>query len=320
MRHRLLFSAVVLPLLGLLTACEPESESGPTPYLDLVGTARYLSSNRVLTTPGDTLTTRVYAEAADSLNSPLRRLRITVTYEPGKNPIIYPANLLSYDPGSARNDPEFVYLDSMLTTRRARQALAFQFTFGARTTTGREVWKFEAEDQQQRVASRSYRLTLRNPDSALVYHRYSVRLQAPGTAASRSFLALLPGLTLPGFTMRNNPAAQQLVDLVYLPTAAGAPALSTPADTRLKLPSTWTKRATLLRLLTDTASFAATTTSQGFEDVFSRAQAPVTSTGALRRNQVVAFRTADLKYGLILIQEIKTTPTPTLNLQVRITK
>ncbi|TGE15662.1 hypothetical protein [Hymenobacter elongatus] len=312
--------AVVLPLAGVLAACSSESESGPNPYLDLVGTSRYLSSNRILTTPGDTLTTRLYAEAADSLNSPLRRLRITVTYEPSKNPIIYPANLFNYDPGSARNDPEFVYLDSMLTTRRAQQALAFQFTFGARTTTGREVWKFEAEDQQQRVASRSYRLTLRNADSALVYHRYSVRLQAPGTAASRSFLALLPGLTLPGFTMRNNPAAQQLVDVVYLPTAAGAPSLSTPADTRLKLPATWTRRATQLRLLSDTASFAATTTSQGFEDVFSRAQAPVTSTGALRRNQVVAFRTADQKYGLILVQEIKTTPTPTLNLQVRIAK
>ncbi|MCB2409184.1 hypothetical protein [Hymenobacter lucidus] len=317
-----------LPLVAsvsvcLLAACSPDSDSSPSPYLELVGSTRFVSANRSVTSPGDTLTTRLYAEASDA-QSPLRRLLITVSYEPNKNPILYTS---TFDPTELADQSEkLVYLDTTFSTTAPTTALAYQFTFGTRTTSGREVWRFEAEDTQQRTASRSYRLTLRTADSALVYHRYNVRLQAPQTAASRSFLSLLSGLALPKVTVRKNPEAQELIDLIYLPTAAGAPSLSTLTDDtlRLKLGRSWSKkRATQLRLLplSDSTSFANANTAASFTTLFNQVLTPsATSTGPLREKQIIAFQTEDKKYGLIQVVDIKTTPTPTVDLQIRIAK
>ncbi|MCB2380000.1 hypothetical protein LGH70_20570 [Hymenobacter sp. BT635] len=313
-------------LLGGLAACSSDLNSDPNPYLDLVGSTRYVSTNRVVTTPGDTLTSKLYAAVANLAGSDsLERLRITVAYSPFLNPIAYPAN---YNPTTDEGkSEELVYLDTMLRAKPPLKEVAFQFTFGTRTATGREVWRFEVEDSQQRTASRSFRLTLRNNDSALVYHRYAVRLQRPATVASRSYLALLPGLALPKFTVRTNLAAQQLIDLMYLPSSSGA-VLASPTDAEaLKImkdpwPSA-TRRATKLRLVarSDSTGFGSATTSQSFQEIYDRAPlAPSTSTGVLRKNQLVAFLTADNKYGLILVSDVKTTPVPTLDLQVRIAK
>jgi hypothetical protein len=314
MRHPV--SLVVSTLLSLLAcSCSPDTDSSPNPYVNLVGSSRYISTNRLTTSPGDTLTSKVYAEA--NAEATLQRLRITVTYAPNKNPFVYPR---SYDPNSNPSDPELVYLDTVLSQQKA---LSYQFTFNTRTTSGSELWKFEAYDTQQHTSSRSFRITLRNADSALVYHRYTVRLQQPRTATSRSFLALLPGLSFPSFTLRENLAAQQLIDLVYSPTAAGAPALATLQDKSVKLPNTtWpSPRITLLRQVaaTDAGRFGTAVTTQDFTDIY-KAGAAITTTGALTKGQLFAFLTADQKYGLISIFDIKTTPTPTLDLQVRVAK
>ncbi|TGE20610.1 hypothetical protein E5K00_21690 [Hymenobacter aquaticus] len=320
----------MLLLLGwLATSCSSDLNSDPNPYLDLVGSARYVSTNRTIGTPGDTLTSKVYAAIANLAGSDsLQRLRITVTYSPQKNPLSYPAG---YDPRSVEGQQEeLVYLDTALRAKPPLKELAFQFTYGTRTTSGRELWRFEIEDSQQRTASRSYRLTLRNSDSALVYHRYAVRLQRANTAASRSYLALLPGLTLPKFTVRTNPAAQQLIDLIYLPTAAGV-VLASPASPEAKpylgSTSTWAtanRRTTQLRFVSrsDSTGFGSATSAASFQAIFGRAPVPAdpSSTGLLKKNQLVAFLTADNKYGLLLVQDVKTTPVPTLNLQVRIAK
>lgn len=318
---RLRFSLVAPVALGLLAGCSPDSDSGPEPYLELVGSARFLSANRTIITPGDTLTTRLYTEATDR-ESPLRRLRIIAKYTPGKNPLLYP---VGYDPRKATDNPEeLVYLDSALSTTDPPLGLAFQFTFGARTTSGQEQWRFESEDTRQHTTSRSYRLTLRSADSALVYHRYTVRLQAPQNVASRSFLALLPGLALPKYTVRTSPGNQKLIDLAYLPTATGAPSLSSLTDPLLNLGSNWsTKRATRFKLfsLTDSTSFGTANTAQSFAGFYGDPNGPaLLNTGPLRRKQTVAFLTADGKYGLFQVQEIRTTPTPALILQVRIGK
>ncbi|TGE26507.1 hypothetical protein [Hymenobacter metallicola] len=324
---RLRLPLVAFLLLGLVAAsCSDDSESGPNPYLNLVGSSRFVSTNRVLSGAGDTLSTRLYTAVADtnSATDQLQRLRITVAYTPGKNPVVYTP---TYDPTTyGNNTEELVFLDSLLSTTKPKQQLAFQFTFNARTTSGRELWKFESEDNQQRTASRSYRLTLRNGDSALVYHRYTARLQAPRAISSRSFLALLPGLTLPKFTIRNNPGAQQLVDLIYQPTAAGEPALSSPDSSVLKLRGAkWNvKRTTQLRLASvgDSASFGGANNIAAFTAIFNRGTLPLapTTTGPLRRRQLIAFLTQDNKYGLIQVENIRTTPVPTLDLQIRIAK
>ncbi|UOQ73493.1 hypothetical protein [Hymenobacter cellulosilyticus] len=316
MRHRLpLLASVAAGLLA--SACAPDSSNSPNPYLNLVGSSRYISANRVATTPGDTLTTKLYAEATG--DSTLRRLLITVAYSPRKNPIVYPDPLSNYNPNNFP-EPELVYLDTTLTKKKE---LAYQFTFNTRTTSGNEQWKFEAFDTQNRSSSRGLRLTLRNNDSLLAYHRYSVRLQEPRNSTSRSFLALSSGLPLPGFTVRLKPNAQQLIDLVYVPTADGKPSIATLVDKAVKLDSIWRKNPRITRLrqvaAADQGGFASSISAQSFASIYERGTA-ITNTGALAKNQLFAFLTADGKYGLLTVLEIRQTPIPTLDLQVRIAK
>ena len=77
---RLLRILLFLLPLALLTACDPAL--GPGPRIALVGSTRFLSANRLLTIPGDTVTTKLYASTAEQ--EPLTRVRIAVTFTPQK--------------------------------------------------------------------------------------------------------------------------------------------------------------------------------------------------------------------------------------------
>lgn len=300
-----------------LAACNPDPNPGP--QIDLVGSSRFLSTDRRTTTLGDTFTTRIYAQSRDTSNGPeLRHLRIRVEYAPTFNPIVYPAP--PFDPTNFPKD-NLIYLDS--TLKAGQRQIAFQFTAGNRTTSGRENWTFEVEDADGRVSSRGFRVAVRNNDSALVYHRYTLRLPAPNLPAARRFLALRPGLALPAFTLRTSAANQALIDLVYLPGAGSS--LAAPNDPLLNsaLASWTTRRATQLRSTSLTqANFESLDTETELTNAFTTGSAftPATRTGALTKGQVVAFRTADNSTGVIFVQDLLKAPTPAALLQVRVTK
>ena len=104
----------------LLSGCNPEPNPGPR--IDLVGSTSpaFLSSDRLSTTPADTFTTRLFAEARDTVNGPaLTRLRITVDYTPTRNPYTYPTTT-AFDPALVPKDTlPLVYLDSVLAPANA---------------------------------------------------------------------------------------------------------------------------------------------------------------------------------------------------------
>jgi hypothetical protein len=308
MRYRLF----VFPslLLSLLVAC---SKDNAGPQLDLVGSSRYTSYDRTIATPGDTVTFKLYSSVR-SADRPLSHVRILVTYAPVKNPLTYPAN---YDPTKAPADPEFVYLDSAMSNRE----FVLQATVASRTTSGREQWRFEAEDSDGNKVGRGFRLQLRNIDSAATYHRYTAQLQAPDrTGGRRSFLALLPGLTLPHYTVRTNGEAQSLIDVVYVAARNGSIYLASPTDTITHIKG-WPTRATEFRdpnLNKD--SFDNADTGPELIALFNGAASPSSRTLPLAKDKVYAFRTKDQNSGLIYVQSIVNTPIPTVVLQVRITK
>jgi len=309
MRYRLLL--LTLPLLSLLTACS-DAEEGP--YLGLVGSSRYTSSNRTIATPGDTVTFKLYGGLRKG-GQPLSHVRIFVTYAPIKNPLSYPQG---YNPLQAPADPEMTYLDSALPA--ASREFVIQTTLNSRTTSGREQWRFEAEDTDGRKVSRGFRLQLRNIDSALTYHRYTAQLQAPNPVGNRrSFLALLSGLTLPHYTVRTDAANQALIDLVYVTTPSGI-CLAAPNDALTGLK--WMPRTTALRATSlTTTNFAEADTNDELIARFNNATTPSTThTEPLAKGNIYAFRTADTRSGLIYVQDIITTPIPTVLLQVRTTK
>ncbi|MBC6608387.1 hypothetical protein H8B13_16290 [Hymenobacter sp. BT188] len=313
-------SLILLSLLSLLAACTPDPGSGPR--IDFVGNSRFVSNNRLVTAPGDTLSTRIFADNRDSANGPLlQRLLITVKYEPQSSPFIYAS---PYDPELAPKD-SVVYLDSLLTVPK----LAYQLTFGTRTTSGRETWRFEVTDADGNKASRRFWLTTRKTDSLTVtYHEYIARLQAPTSQRTMSFLDLDAGLLFPNTAVRTNPVVQQRIDVLYFPSSGNAPILVTPAEPLftangiLGIRAWPAKNQTILKQtqLLPTA-FAGATNPQALTTAFDNAQnTTVTRTGALALNQVFAFRTTGGQTGLILVEKLPTSDRPTVDLRVRVTK
>ena len=165
-------SILLLALPALATACQPALEAGPR--VQFVGDARLTTTARRLTTPADTVTTRIYARADG--DSPLERLLITVNYDPVPEPI-----LPSPFPGE-RPKADIVYLDS---TGFSLSELAFQSTQPTRSTSGAETWRYEVYDAKSRKGTRSLRLSLSRPDSATaVYHSYTATLTYTTTAST----------------------------------------------------------------------------------------------------------------------------------------
>lgn len=313
-------SLFLLSLLSLLAACTPDPGSGPR--IDFIGTSRFVSNDRLVTAPGDTLTTRIFADNRDSAGGPpLQRLRITVRYEPQARPFIYET---PYDPARAPRDSLLVYLDSALTTNK----FAYQFTFGTRTTSGRETWRFEVTDTEGRAASRSFQLTTRKVDSLLSpFHDYIARLQAPINARALSFLDLGAGLLFPNTSTYRNPELQQRIDLLYYPAAGNTPILVTPNDqlfntNKILGINAWpTRSATQLKLTTLVATgFTGATTPQAIIAAFEAAPTLITRSQPLALNQVFAFRTVAGQTGLLLVEKLPTSDRPTVDLRVRVTK
>jgi hypothetical protein len=321
MHYRLLL-LFASPLL-LLAGCNPEPNPGPR--IDLVGgtSPALLSASRTSTVPADTFSTRVFAESRDTVSGPpLTRLRITVDYVRNRNPYIYPVGI-PFDPDRVPTEKApLVYLDSVLAP--GKRAIAFQYSAVARSTSGKETWTFQVEDTEGASNKRSYVLTLRNPDSLLTYHRYTLRLQAPLTRKSRSYLALSAGLALPAFALGPTTAANRdSIDVVYLPLAGGARALAAPADPALTLRSWATRRRTEFRTTTlNEAGFTAADSPAELLAAFTAGTVLTTptNTGVLTKGQVIAFRTASNKTGLLYIDDFPTAPQLAVQLRVRITK
>ncbi|MBF9222857.1 hypothetical protein [Hymenobacter ruricola] len=336
MRFRLLL--LCLPVL--LGAC---SKTSTPVQLDLIGATGLTSGSRTVN-PGDTLTSRLYAVGNDDS---LRRLRIVVTYSPGLKPIAYPTPLSSFNPDNAPDAQEIVYLDSLIrpiyvgNSPRGGEYL-FNNSFSTRTTSGTELWQYTVTDNKQESASRAYRLTVRQPDSSLVYHRYTAVLRpVPGTrtgaddlrARNRVFLNLRTGLLLPKFAVLNREASvqanQTLVDLVALSANGTSVSLSSPDDTReLNLNAArWPdRRSTVLRStrLNET-DFANTATTAALDTAFARGTdfALKTNTGPLAKNQVIAFQVKDANdtyTGLLLVRDLLLGTSPTLACTVKVEK
>lgn len=311
MRFR--FPALLLPLLSALTACE--TSLSPGPRVDLISSTRFNTADRRLTRPADTVAAKVFAEAK---GSPLRRLVVSAEYIPVPEPLIYT------DTTDLKRPRRLVYLDSTLAPGTDINQAALTYVLSSRTTSGLEVWRFEATDEEGRTGVRSFNLRFVRPDSTQQVHSYSVPVQAPGAFGRRSFLALREGLVFPKFSVRTLAENQALVDLVYVTDpVTGAPTLATVRDARLNLP--WsTRRGTVIRRTTFNATTYANVTN--YLTAFNQGTAfeTPTRTGPLTKGQVIAFEipggdTAS-RYGLILVEEVITTGIRTLVLQVRYQK
>ena len=309
---RFLFASLAASLTLLACSCTKE----PRPLrLDFIGSGRFTSGNRTAG-PGDTLSARLYAAVDTANEAGLRRFQVSVTYEPGADPRLYPVAGAPAARVPAKST--LLYLDSTLTTQGLRQ-LVYQTTFGARTTSGRETWEFTVTDTNGESAARRFQVRVANRDSLTTYHEYLLRIPAAPARPARPFVALLPGLALPASALRPASArtSRDLIDLVYRPGATSLTIYErhAPADDPAR-------GAQLLPTALDSAAFLRLSTPALVAGVFGarRPTSPALTTGPLRRAQVVAFRTVDGHAGVFIVRRIVQTPYPLLELLVRVTK
>ncbi|RYY18304.1 MAG: hypothetical protein EOO36_08495, partial [Cytophagaceae bacterium] len=230
-------------MLLLLVGCT--KVYGPQ-RLDFINTTRYTSSNRTGLAAADTLASRVYAENTDAKGASLGRLVVTVTYQPRRNPFLYPTPVSALSLDSLNKNPQdFVFLDSTLAA--GTNTFLLTTTYGVRTTTGLERWTYDLYNtSNDKTASRAIQLSMRRPDSLAIYQDYTLKLVIPAVGvpsgvrlkSTRRYLSLLAGLALPGYTVlrASGPAdstsaqarAQRLIDLVILPDGLTIASLNAP--------------------------------------------------------------------------------------------
>lgn len=340
----------LLPLLlALLGAC---SKTAAPVRLDFIGATTLVSGSRTVN-PTEVLTTRAYAVSNEHT---LKRLNISVTYDAGLKPILYPLPLSSYDPKKGPDAQTLVYLDSLIvplsTVGSGGHVVSeylFQNQFLGRATSGTELWQYTATDDAGQSATRAYRLRVRKADSAAVFHSYTLLIRpapvgapvpplTPASADSlrnqaRVFVNLQYGLLLPRHAVLNQEHTllqnQQLVDLICAARGNGL-VLAAPADAAYQpylLPAVWpVRRATELRSTALTATnFGAAATTANLTAAFGNGQpfattADAYSTGVLAKGQVVAFKTADNVVGLLLVSDLTLGTAPSLTLAVRVQK
>lgn len=340
MRHLLLFFG-----LALLAACTDVNEKNAQ-RIDFVGSSRLTASNKTLTLPGDTLASRIYAEAnSDDPSQILTRLRITVTYMPRRNPFLYPTPLSSLNRDSINNNPDagLIYLDTLLTANPKN--LLFTSVFGVRTTTGSERWQYDLLDPDTTVrASRAFRVSMRRSDSLNTYHDYTLKLLAPANGrGARRFLQLRAGLALPAYSVlsinTSRPASQavlqQLTDLILLPDGLTLVTPDAPPSSVFKLDDKrWppaNRRATRIYRSTETANtFEGLLTATAIRNAFIAANNQNTGSGRLigpvAAGEVYAFQTGGTspREGVLLVVSVPvsnaTTTTTGLQLRVRMAK
>ena len=335
MRSLLLFFG-----LALLAACS-DVKTNTGQRLDFVGSSRLTASNKTTSTPGDTLASRIYADASGP-DQILTRLRITVTYSPRRDPFLYPTPVSSINRDLIDKNPDagVIYLDTLLTANPKN--LLFTSVFGVRTTTGSERWQYDLLSADTVVqASRAFRVSMRRSDSLNTYHDYTLRLVAPANGrGARRFLQLKAGLALPAYsvlgttTSRPNSrnALQKLTDLILLPDGL---TLVSPKLPTLTLNSTYwlpaNRRDTRIYPAAATATtFAGLLTDEDIRATYNAAAANPTasgqSIGPVQAGQVYAFRTDETtpRYGVMLIVSVPvstaTTTTTGLQIQVRMAK
>ncbi|MCR5887966.1 hypothetical protein LRS06_09270 [Hymenobacter sp. J193] len=305
-----------LSLYGVLlsTALGACSDSDSGPRLNFIGATGLTSNDRVLTTPGDSLVTRVFADNRDGKGPELRRFRIKVDYTPLATKKDTP------------NTPDLVYLDQAITG----STFYYLHRFSARTQSGRERWTFEVEDVEGNKDSRRYLLTVNNSDSARTFHSYQVPLYAARSASSRSSLAARDGLVFPAYPLLTDATLQASIDLVLIPAANGTVALAAPNDENVSAAAeavganAWTTRnATSLKVTALTpAQFDALNTSALITSSFDASPAAVVpNTGVLAKDRVIAFRTATGRTGALHVKELfGTTAAPAAIVRVKVNR
>ena len=325
MRLLLIVLSACLLSACLLGACA--KEKGPL-RLYFVSSGRFTSGNRAGVGPGDTLSTRLYADANPNSNTAgnvLTRFQVTVSYTPLRAPFAYPVPLTGFSYKDLPNDPPIVYLDTLLSPRPS--TFLYTSVFGARTTSGTEKWTFTATDGNN-SSVRAFVLAVRQSDSLDVVHAYTLKLPALATGvAARRFLDLRAGLAYPRYSVRNR-AVQQSIDLILLPDGQR---LASPSNPALKLDTVWKAplRQTIFRLTALTAtSFANTKDTTAIHEAFVAAGAAANQTllPRLLVDQVYAFNIrnsanpAKPYLGLLHVLALPTGTTAGLQLEVRLAK
>jgi len=276
-----------LSSLVLLASCNNDPE--PRNRFDFAAGTSYTSGNRSITV-GEILSTSLYAETA-SANTKFTKLTITCNYDTSI---------------SITGKPTITYLDSALNSSN----LAMVFTIGSRgrapatQTSGREYWTFTLADDQQKTYVKKYRLVSTNTPAA--FQTYSSVFYHKSALENIRYFSTINGIAYPGYIGRRE-ALKDTVDFFFQ--------IHNLTENTFSLRSTEDKKKNLKTSFRPTSltteQFNALNTVTAITGVYSASNAADVSQITKSKAdpiQIVAFKTARNKYGVMRLDTLQVLP------------
>lgn len=269
-----LSSSLVIGLLGLLAACNQDPEP---PVLELVSGSNYVAGNRKLT-GGTPVRTAVYAQAPTE-NTSLTKFEVFFEYD-----------------SIATTPAEVIFLDSTLAANTTEFTMVVHYT--PRNLIGKERWHFVVTDSQGKKYTRLLRFTTTSANSGKSgFYTFSnlilSRLKTKRTKADSVGLAGLAaedGTAYPIYTLKQA-AVNAKIDLVFNQTADDKPNLSIATPNANPLHITGLNTDAFTKIINADNLRAAYPAGAGLPN-----------SGALKVNQIIAFKTVKNKIALLHVK------------------
>jgi len=272
------WSLFILASLFLLISCDGDPQ--PRNRFDFASGSSYTSGNRTNVPAGEILSTSLYAETA-SADTKFTKLTITCNYDTAVSIV---------------GKPTVTYLDSALNTNN----LAMIFTVGTRGIAGREYWTFNLEDNQGKIYTKKYRIVTTKANA--VYQAYTSTFYHKSALENISYFSTSNGQAYPGYVGRAD-AFKEATDFFFQ--------INDPVENKFSLRSTASSRTTFRISTLTTDQFNSIATVAAITEAYNTNTAEESQINKTKADpvQIVAFKTAKNKFGVMRMDTLQVLPT-----------
>jgi len=295
-RILVIFAAILLTSVTLLTSCTEETTENFPPSIEFVAGAGFISGDATLTV-NMPFTIKVLAEENVTSGSNLKSLKITRVF-----------NLNTWDTTLTFNESTYT----------------MEASFVAQATAGVERIEFKITDNDGETDMVDLQITTEESMSGAI-DSWTERLLGSWNNPTGSSFASINGNV---YTLDQAFANQSLIDYMYWWGQSTSATIGAPDDANAalvfntgdyKLDNWTTKNSTRFKTTTLTSA-AFDAISSGSEIVDIATGADQTRIGTLANGQVIAFITVTNKYGLIRVKSFVSGSDGTMTVDVKVQK
>ena len=260
---------LLLTSIIFLMSCEaPE----PNTRLDFASGNSLTTSKRTVPA-GELITSSLYARTA---SADVKFKRITITYD--------------YDSSGTA----VTYLDSVLNS----SDFGLYFTFSARGVAGTETWNFTITDDKDSTYTKNYTLTTTSDNNQRAFNLFSTAFYKQTPFRNLQYFAAKYGTVYPGYVARQSTTLKPDVDFFF--------EIDDPQQNTLSVRAPESNITTFKTTALTRTEFDQVASVAALTDVYNTGAVVATNRiDNLKKDQVIAFKTATSKIGLIRLDSMQ---------------